>query len=330
MSTTRTIRYKGELDLNGFKIPCFVLDDGTRILSTRGMQQALGVTSNEPEQKSSGRLNEILESKVVSPFISTDSDPSKFEAISFMNGNQKISGYRATALPDICDAVLKGRDHAIENKLKVGKRQEIVFKHADILIRVLAKVGIIALVDEATGYQYERERDELQTILKAYVAEELRAWVKTFPDSYYKEIFRLNGWDYTVQDIRKRPGVVGKWTNKLVYDQLPKGVLLELKKTTPKSAAGNYTARFFQKLTGDIGNQHLQQQLNSVITLMHISDDWKDFISKFNRLVSRRNGQLELVFKDLDPKNEKQQVENKDSLFDKQLKGILAVPKPKD
>ena len=114
-------------------------------------------------------------------------------------------------------------------------------------------IGITALVDEATGYQYEREKDELQKILKAYISEELLQWQKTFPEKYYQEIFRLNGWDFTLSSIKKRPGVVGIWTNKLIYEQLPKGVLKELKEKTPVSEAGNKTARYFQSPTPDYG-----------------------------------------------------------------------------
>jgi hypothetical protein len=123
---SNTIKYSGELDLNGFKIPCYVLDDGTRVLSTAGVQNALGVMKNEPSQRSSGRLTEILESKLISPYLSIDSDASKFEPFTCFKGNQKISGYMATVIPDLCDAILKGRDHAKEEKIKVGKRQESV------------------------------------------------------------------------------------------------------------------------------------------------------------------------------------------------------------
>ena len=42
------IKYEGILDLNGLEIPCFILEDGTRILSTTGFQKALGVTENDP------------------------------------------------------------------------------------------------------------------------------------------------------------------------------------------------------------------------------------------------------------------------------------------
>jgi len=52
------------------------------------------------------------------------------------------------------------------------KRQEIIAEQCEILIRALAKVSIIALVDEATGYQRVRGEFELQKMLKAYISEE--------------------------------------------------------------------------------------------------------------------------------------------------------------
>ena len=113
------------------------------------------------------------------------------------------TGYDAYILPKLCKVYLDARD-----KKQLVKQQIPLARASEILLLGLSHTGIIALVDEATGYQYERERYELQKILKAYIAEELRAWVKTFPDIYYSEIFRLNGWDYTIQNIKKRPGVL--------------------------------------------------------------------------------------------------------------------------
>jgi len=53
---------------------------------------------------------------------------------------------------------------------------------ADIVIRSFAKIGIIALIDEVTGYQEVRTKDALQMYLEKIIAKELAAWVKTFPD----------------------------------------------------------------------------------------------------------------------------------------------------
>jgi hypothetical protein len=53
------------------------------------------------------------------------------------------------------------------------KQQEHIAKQAEILVRGFAGVGIIALVDEATGYQQDRARDALSRILEAFIAKEL-------------------------------------------------------------------------------------------------------------------------------------------------------------
>lgn len=287
---TNDILYEGELQLGDKTIQCYVLEDGTRALSKSEMQRALGVIGNEPAQRSSKRLDEILSSKQVSRFISEDLMSSKLSTIDAAWKGTSIKLYDALALPELCEVMLKVRDYAAQNNIELGARQKAVIAEADILIRSLAKVGIIALIDEATGYQHEREQDELQKILKAYIAEELLPWQKRFPDVFYQELFRLNGWNYTVRGIKRRPGIIGKWTNKLIYEQLPPGVLAELKRVTPKSA------RLHQSLTADIGQPELAAQITQVVTIFRLSDNMGQMWSNFNKLQSRQAGQLELPF----------------------------------
>lgn len=270
----RKILHEGVLDLVGIQTPCYVLDDGTRVLSGSAMQNALKL-QEDTENKSGTRLTRYLNQKTLKPFIFKDKEDGHFEPIICYRGDQKINGYEATILADICEAFLEAR-----NNITLSARQKIIADQCEILIRGFARVGITALVDEATGYQYERERNALQVVLKAYINEELLKWQKMFPDTFYYEIFRLNKWDYTVKGINKRPSVIGKWTNKLIYEQLPKGVLEELKAKTPKSPEGNYTARFFQSLTPD-------SQIYKIIGIMQISNNWEEFIHNFNRMVSR-------------------------------------------
>ena len=289
------IKYDGELNLNGLKISCYVLQDGRRILSTSGMHKALAIVNDEKE-RSSGRLAEILSSKHVSSCISNENLSAKISPILCYRGAQKIAGYEASVLPEICEIMLKVRDYAVTNNIELGSRQKAVIAQSDIIIRALARVGIIALVDEATGYQYDREKDELQKILKAYISEELLPWQKRFPDVFYKELFRLNGWDFTVNGIKKRPGIIGKWTNMFIYEELPNGVLDELKKKTPKSESGNRTSRYHQLLTLDIGEPNLEKQINKVITLFQVSDNMKQFCDNFKKMKMRQIGQMELPF----------------------------------
>lgn len=314
--------HEGELEIGEFKIKCYNLDTGERVLSREGLLRAIGRTGNPKYQE-----NELFETPVflrannLKPFISNDLATSSKVIVFERAGGQKTYGYLASILPDVC--------YVFADALKAGvltPKQERYAERAEILLRGFATVGIVALVDEATGYQYDRERDELQKILRAYIAEELLPWQKRFPDVFYKEIFRLNGWDYTVQDIKKRPSVIGKWTNLFIYEQLPKGVLKELKQKTPKSAAGHYLARFHQSLTEDIGNPHLQAQINSVIALMQVSDNWQQFVHNFNKMVDRRKGQLEIPYEKVEYKGEPKQVEETE--FNKTLRALMKVPKP--
>ena len=287
--------HEGTLKIGAAEIDVAVLENGQRIITQTGVFKAL-----DRPARGNARMVGIptfMDAKNLQPFVN-DELSAVIKKVVFLDKNGKSQqGFDANILPLVSELYLKAREAGVIS----SKSQLETAQKAEILVRSLAKVAITALIDEATGYQYDRERDELQRILKAYISDELLQWQKTFPDAYYYEIFRLNGWNYTVTDIKKRPGVVGKWTNRIIYDQLPNGVLDELKKNTPKSESGNYTARFFQSLTPNTGHPHLSAQLNQVIAIMRVSDNWQQFIANFNKMVDRKNGQLELRFDDLDP-----------------------------
>ena len=59
------------------------------------------------------------------------------------------------------------------NKLTADRQRGIAIR-CSILSASCAKVWFIALIDEATGYQYERETDALQIKLRTFIATELR------------------------------------------------------------------------------------------------------------------------------------------------------------
>jgi hypothetical protein len=282
--------HEGTLNIGGSALEVAVLEDGTRIITQSAVFKAL----DRPVRGNARLINMpvFMDAQNLQAYISEDLRAviNKVEYIG-LNG-KKQEGYDATILPLVSDLYLRARE---EGAIKLRQQLETAQK-AEILVRSLAKVGITALVDEATGYQYEREKDALQIVLKAFIAKELLKWQKMFPDQFYFEIFRLNKWNYTVSGIKKRPGVIGTWTKELIYYQLPKGVLEELMEKTPKSASGNYTARFFQSLTPDIGHPALTAQIYKVIGIMQISNSWKEFKSNFNRMVDRSNGQTELDF----------------------------------
>jgi hypothetical protein len=114
----------------------------------------------------------------------------------------------------------------------LGPSQEKIADKAQILLDALADVAIIALIDEATGYQKRRAHNELQRILSAYIAPELLPWQRRFPISYYEQLHRVMGWRFYASSTA-RSAYIGKLTNRLIYDKLPPGVLQELRRRNP-------------------------------------------------------------------------------------------------
>lgn len=279
--------HEGKIKLGESELNVAVLSDGTRVISRNAIFRAFGRTKRGRAIGEIRVLNmpSFLDARNLQSFVGEDLK-GVLKQIDYLDKNGKEdSGYNALILPMLCKVYLDARatKNLETNKPILTKSQEPLARASEILLLGLSNIGITALIDEATGYQYEREKDELQKILSAYIAEELLPWQQRFPDEFYKEIFRLHNWDYTVKGIKQRPGVIGTWTNKFIYEQLPKGVLQELKIKTPKSKSGNYTARLHQSLTSEIGNPHLEKQLISVITLMNVSNNWSDFLRLFNK-----------------------------------------------
>lgn len=285
--------HEGKIKLGETELNVAVLSDGTRVISANAVFKAFGRI-----QRSNARMINMpafLDAKNLQPFIGADLMP-LIRPISFTTNNgKKDSGFNASILPKLCKVYLDARAAKIPdtNKSILTKKQEPLARASEILLLGLSEIGITALIDEATGYQYEREADELQKILSAYISTELLAWQQRFPHEFYKEIFRLRGWDYTASNIKAKPSVVGTWTNKLVYDQLPNGILKELKKLTPKDDAGKRKHHYHRLLTDDIGHPHLQKQIIAVVTLMSVSDSWQEFIKLFNKKFGQQELDLE-------------------------------------
>lgn len=300
---TETAKYSGVLHLpGGNDIPCGVMADGTRLLSERKVSDALGSKrggSHWKRQKKEGnRLPVFISANNLIPYIS---EPLKEKLVNRRawrqvgNGGNGASGIDATALPGICDVYLRAR-----RDCALVPSQEHIAAQAEILMTALAKVGIVALVDEATGYQEERQHNELQQLLSKYIAEELQPWAKRFPDIFYQEMFRLKGWDYeNLGAGAKKPRIVGKLTNEIVYERLPKGVLTELKKKNPPIDNGRRKHKHHQFLTQDIGDKHLNTQITADIALMRASKTWQGFMTLLDRAYPKpgpQQGELDTDF----------------------------------
>jgi hypothetical protein len=289
----------GKITIGDTDIPCFVLEDGTRILSEHGVTRAMKSRSGASKRRKKMEQKEgraplpvFMSSNNLNPYISEDLRIGLLNPIKFRIGNRVAQGYLAELLPKVCEVWLKARDEGVLNRQQLPK-----CKQAEILMRGLAHVGIIALVDEATDFQEIRDKLALQKILELYIAKELRPWVKTFQDDFYENLFRLRGWQYHPLSV-KRPIVVGRITNDLIYRRLAPKILDELKTRTPRDEKGRTRHRYFQWLTDDIGHPKLREHLASVTTLMKASPNWAVFYRLVQRALPQYGKTLELPFTD--------------------------------
>lgn len=295
-STLPTAEYGNSttaLKVGDIEIPCYVLDDGRRVLSQGGLQAGIGM-SKSGGSRGEQRIVTLLRALEAKGILNNDlvarcATPIEFRVKS---GGRSIYGFEAEILADICDAVLEANSRGA-----LLPQQKHFAKQCEILVRGFARVGIVALVDEATGYQRERERDALAKILEAFVAKEIQPYITTFPADYYEELFRLRGLEYPPSNPRFRPQYFGVLTNDIVYKRIAPNVLEELKKQTKKAAKGT---KLFQSLTPNIGHQKLREHLSSTVTIMKLSNDYPDFIQKLNRIHPRFDSTLQLGLEDTD------------------------------
>jgi hypothetical protein len=286
----------GILKIGGHEIPCFVLDDDThtRILARAAFVRAIGRTG---KVKGGRRFDEELQTPAflsaanLKPFWPSDLEVNS-KPIIFTHKGVGIIGYRAELLPDVCDIFQDAK-----NAKALRPNQTHIADACQILSRGLTRLGIIGLVDEATGYQEVRNKQALQAILDKYLRKELAAWAKRFPDDFYKEMFRLRGWEW-LSISGKRPRVVGKYTNDLVWERLAPGILEELETRNPKDDQGRRKGRHHQLLTDEIGHPALAQHLHAVVSFMRASSTWDNFYRLMNRAFPPKGQTIEMPFDD--------------------------------
>lgn len=280
------------LRIGAAELVCYVLEDDTRLITQEGFLSALGRARKAKGGHGASAENRVdnlpsfLAANNLRPFISADLMRSTAPIVFRTPSGAKAFGYRADLLPKVCNVYLSARDAAA-----VLPSQAHLVKAADILMRGLAEVGIIALVDEATGYQKDRDKDALAAILEAFVAKELQPYIKTFPPEFYEHLFRLRGLPYPPEKAQYKPQYFGTLTNDIVYKRIAPGVLAELKK---EAAKDERKGKLHQRLTPTLGHPKLREHLASVTTVMKLSGDYDDFVGKLDTVHPRYGHTLKL------------------------------------
>ena len=287
--------YTGELTIGDMAFPCSVLSDGSRILTQSDFMSGMGmyysgwIAKNRSAEDTAADVPHFLSFKSIKPYVDKHLGDLQSIAVKYRTERGKLAhGIKAEIIPKICDVWLDADEEG-----KLGSRQKQIAHKARVLMRALAHVGIIALVDEATGYQEVRDRFALQAILDKYLRKEFAAWAKRFPDEFYEHIFRLRKWTWKGMTVN-RPQIVANYTKDIVYARLAPGILKELEVRNPKDEQGHRKAKHHQWLTEDVGHPALAQHLYAVIGLMRIADSWDIFKKMLDRAYPKRGDSLQL------------------------------------
>lgn len=284
--------HAGVLTIGDIQIQCAVLQDGQRVVVQSDLLSALGRTG-QPKVGvgESFELPPFLRANNLKPFIPEglhrSSTPIVFKAIADGKERRWAYGYPAHILPDICSVFIDAKDADA-----LHHNQEETYRRCKVLLRGFARVGVVALVDEATGYQAERERDELQRILAAYIAPELLPWTRRFPDEFFKQIYRLHNWTYNEGDTQG-PRYVGKLINQYVYERLPQGVMDELRRLNP-AIDGRRKYHHHRLLSDHTGHPHLDRHISQVVVLLRAARSKSEFKDLFERAFPVRGDQVQL------------------------------------
>jgi hypothetical protein len=291
--------HEGPLKIGGATMTAFVLPNGKRLLSQATFLRAIGRASRPKAGTgalaTADGLPFFLQAEALRPFISDELKLATTPIFFRTKSGKRAVGYDAELLPMVCEVYLKLRDSAVAETGRTPGQYEHIIRACDLLTRALAHTGILALVDEATGYQEVRDRHALQAILDRFLRKELAAWAKRFPDEFYQLIFKLRGWQWKGMSVN-RPQVVAAYTKDLIYSRLAPGILKELEKRTPKDENGARKAKFHQWLTDDVGHPALAQHLHAVIALMRAAQSWEQFMGMINVAFPKRGDTLSMPF----------------------------------
>lgn len=246
---------QGILPIGNVKIDCYVLRDGRRLIHKRAMARALGLQSD-----GGNAFMKTLSGKTLGSKIPADVREKVERHIVFkpLNGDP-AHGYEATVLIDLCDALIDAEPHLLPN-------QKFLAKQAEIIIRAAAKVGIVALIDEATGFIADKRREEYRELWQKCIREEARKWEeREFPEDLFEIFYKTYGLKRLNPDSTKHPKFFSKLIRKYIYEPLlnSNGAILELldEKNPVVYANGGRRYKMWQFLDEEVGTPAVRAQI---------------------------------------------------------------------
>ena len=281
--------HDGPLPIGDAVLAAAVLPSGKRVLSQATFLRALG-RSRSPKAGTGvlstvGALPFFLQADALKPFITDDLRMSTTPLFFRFKSGRRAVGYDALLLPMVC-RVYKSLHASLTERLAGSDEAEVArarrtyeqYKHIIAACAALesgfAQRGIIALVDDATGYRGDQLKEDVLRVISAYMSPILIPWTRKFEPEFFEEIYRLHGWEYKPGNV-KHPQYTGKFITKYVYEPLPPGVLEEMK--------------LWQTLSTDTGLPHLDRQIDDIYLMMRLADGNKpEFERSFGKIFGKQ------------------------------------------
>ena len=286
--------YVGNMEIAGMELPCAVLEDERRVITENAISMILGSRSGASKritykERSEGRahLPIFLAPKRLKPYVDRYLSDGPLDLIQYRHKSQTVGSYDCRILPKICRVWIEAALNGDLMPQQMPKTQNALG-----FLSGLGEVGIIGLVDEATGYQRIRAERALAAILEKYLARDWQRWTKTFDLDFYLEIARLRGWPKTY--AIKRPSAVAKYTNNFVYARVAPGLLEELRRINPTIAPGRRKHKHNQWFTPEYGHPKLKEHLAAVTALLRAAPNWDNFERSINRAFPILNTDIDL------------------------------------
>jgi hypothetical protein len=281
--------HQGELPIGDVKLDCYVLEDGRRLFHKRGMARALTLKSDGGNAFLKTISGKGIGSAITPELREKIENPIVFKPL---NGDP-AHGYEAGTLIEVLDAIIQAR-----NDLKLLPNQMFLALQAEIIIRSAAKVGIVALIDESTGFIADKRKAEYRELFQQYIADEIRQWDKEFPDEFFDMIYRLYGLKRINPNSFKHPVFFSKFIRKYIYKPLANSngaILEELESKNPVVySSGGRRHKLFQFLSDQVGLPAFRQHLWKVVGIGAGAPDKAMFDKAFDRAFPQANSQIDM------------------------------------
>jgi hypothetical protein len=273
------------LHIGEVEVEVYRLHDGRRLIAKGAMARALTLKSEGgnaflrtvTRKGVRSAISDSLWEKIDNPIVFSHFgiDPAA--------ASSTADGYEATTLIEVCDALIQAR-----NEKLLAMSQSFLAVQAEIIVRSAAKLGIIALVDAATGYIEDVKREEYLAAWREFVRAEFRQWEKEeFPRQFADMIYKIYGLKRRNPKSFHHPQFFGWFTRKYIYHPLAnsRGAILDLldEANPVVYAGGSRKYKLHQFLSDEVGLPALRQHLWQTIGIGNASRDIVEFERSFYR-----------------------------------------------